>query len=77
MPAEAWPAGPCPWPEIGADQGINPGVLGVKDGVIGSATSAARRARHILGSEVEILPNAGHVMDEPDFVGTRIIDFLK
>ena len=54
-------------------------LLGGKDGLIGSATSAARRARHIPGSEVEILPNAGHVMsiDEPDLVGDRIIEFLR
>ncbi len=52
--------------------------LGGKDGLIGSTTSATRRARLIPGSEVEILPNAGHVLsiDEPDFVGDRIIAFL-
>ena len=52
--------------------------LGGKDGLIGNATSATRRARHIPGSEIEILPNAGHVLsiDEPDFVGDRIIAFL-
>jgi pimeloyl-ACP methyl ester carboxylesterase len=53
--------------------------LGGKDGLIGSATSAARRARRIPRSRVEILPNAGHVMsiDEPDVVGTRIVDFME
>jgi pimeloyl-ACP methyl ester carboxylesterase len=53
--------------------------LGAKDGLIGSATSAARRARRIPRSQVDILPNAGHVMsiDEPDVVGNRIVEFLE
>ena len=39
--------------------------------------SAARR--NISGCEIEVLPEAGHVMsvDEPDFVGERIIEFLR
>ncbi len=54
-------------------------LLGGKDGLVGSATAAARRARrHITGCVVEVLPEAGHVMsvDEPDFVASRIIKFL-
>jgi pimeloyl-ACP methyl ester carboxylesterase len=54
-------------------------ILGGKDGLIGSAIAAARRARrNIAGCEVEILPGAGHVMsiDEPEFVGGRIASFL-
>jgi pimeloyl-ACP methyl ester carboxylesterase len=53
--------------------------LGGKDGLVGSAPAAARRARHnITGCEIEVLPDAGHVMsvDEPDFVGARIVEFL-
>jgi pimeloyl-ACP methyl ester carboxylesterase len=54
-------------------------ILGGKDGLIGSATAAARRARrNIAGCEIQILPDAGHVMsiDEPEFVGGRIARFL-
>jgi pimeloyl-ACP methyl ester carboxylesterase len=54
-------------------------ILGGKDGLIGSASAAAGRARrNIAGCEVEILPGAGHVMsiDEPEFVGARIASFL-
>ena len=55
-------------------------VLGEEDGLIGSATAAAKRARRdIAGCEIEILPRAGHVMnvDEPEFVGARIVSFLE
>jgi pimeloyl-ACP methyl ester carboxylesterase len=54
-------------------------ILGGKDGLVGSATAAAKRARrHIAGCQVEILPRAGHVMnvDEPEFVGARVVRFL-
>ena len=53
-------------------------VLGGKDGLVGSATAAAKRARSIPDCEIEILPSAGHIMsvDEPEFVGKRIADFL-
>ena len=54
-------------------------ILGGKDGLIGSATAAASRARrNIAGCEIQILPDAGHVMsiDEPEFVGGRIARFL-
>ncbi len=54
--------------------------LGGKDGLVGSPTAAARRARrNITGCVIEVLPEAGHVMsvDEPDFVGDRIVDFLR
>jgi pimeloyl-ACP methyl ester carboxylesterase len=54
-------------------------ILGGKDGLIGSAAAAARRARrNIAGCEVEILPGAGHVMsiDDPEFVAGRIASFL-
>jgi pimeloyl-ACP methyl ester carboxylesterase len=53
-------------------------ILGGKDGLVGSATAAAKRARSIPDCEIEILPSAGHIMsvDEPEFVGKRIADFL-
>lgn len=54
--------------------------LGGRDEAIGSETAAANRARRtITGCEVEILPNAGHLMmfDEPEFIGARIAGFLK
>jgi pimeloyl-ACP methyl ester carboxylesterase len=54
--------------------------LGGKDGLVGNATAAAERAqRNIDGCEIEILPDAGHVMsvDEPDFIGGRIVTFLQ
>jgi pimeloyl-ACP methyl ester carboxylesterase len=53
-------------------------VLGGRDGLVGSATAAAKRARSIPDCEIEILPSAGHIMsvDEPEFVGKRIADFL-
>lgn len=54
-------------------------ILGVRDGLVGSATAAATRARNIAGCEIEILPRAGHVMhvDEPEFVAERIVNFLE
>jgi pimeloyl-ACP methyl ester carboxylesterase len=54
--------------------------LGGKDGLVGNATAAAKRARrNIDGCEIEILPEAGHVMsvDEPAFIGDRIVKFLQ
>jgi pimeloyl-ACP methyl ester carboxylesterase len=53
-------------------------ILGGKDGLVGSATAAAKRARSIPDCDIEILPQAGHIMsvDEPEFVGERIAAFL-
>ena len=54
--------------------------LGGKDGLVGSATAAAKRAQgNITRCQIEVLPEAGHVMsvDEPDFVGNRIVEFLR
>jgi pimeloyl-ACP methyl ester carboxylesterase len=53
-------------------------ILGGKDGLVGSAAAAAKRARDIPNCEIEILPQAGHIMsvDEPKFVGERIVKFL-
>ena len=54
--------------------------LGGKDGLVGDVAPAKKRAqRYIAGCEIEVLPNAGHVMsvDEPNFVGTRIVEFLQ
>jgi pimeloyl-ACP methyl ester carboxylesterase len=47
-------------------------ILGGKDGLGGNATAAARRARNIPNCEIEILPQAGHIMSvyEPEFVGS-------
>jgi len=47
--------------------------------VVGSATAAAKRARNIPGCEIEILPNAGHLMsvDEPEFVSAHIENLLE
>jgi pimeloyl-ACP methyl ester carboxylesterase len=52
--------------------------LGEKDGLIGSATAAAKRARNIPNCDIEILPGAGHIMsvDEPELVGSRAARFL-
>jgi len=53
--------------------------LGGKDGLVGSATAAATRARRgLTGCEIEVLPDAGHVMsvDEPDLISDRIVAFL-
>ncbi len=53
--------------------------LGGRDGLVGSPAAAARRARrNIIGCEVQVLPEAGHVMsvDEPVVVGERIVEFL-
>lgn len=53
--------------------------LGGKDGAIGSAAAAAKRARRtIAGCEIEVLPSAGHLMlfDEPELIGARIQEFL-
>jgi pimeloyl-ACP methyl ester carboxylesterase len=54
-------------------------ILGGKDGLVGSATAAAKRARSIPDCEIEILPRAGHIMsvDEPEFVGKRVASFLE
>jgi pimeloyl-ACP methyl ester carboxylesterase len=53
-------------------------ILGGKDGLVGSPTAAAKRARSIPDCEIEILPRAGHIMsvDEPELVGKRIVNFL-
>jgi len=53
-------------------------ILGGKDGLVGSAAAAAKRARNIPSCEIEILPQAGHIMsvDEPEFVAERIVTFL-
>jgi pimeloyl-ACP methyl ester carboxylesterase len=54
--------------------------LGGRDGLVGPPPAAARRARrNISGCDIEVLPNAGHVMsvDEPDFVAKRSIEFLS
>jgi pimeloyl-ACP methyl ester carboxylesterase len=55
-------------------------VLGGKDGLVGSAPAAARRASgNIRRCEIEILPEAGHIMsvDDPDFVSSRLVTFLE
>ena len=53
-------------------------ILGGKDGLVGNATAAAKRARNIPNCEIEVLPQAGHIMsvDEPEFVAERIVKFL-
>jgi pimeloyl-ACP methyl ester carboxylesterase len=54
--------------------------LGGKDGLVGPPAAAARRALRNVGKcEIEVLPDAGHVMsvDEPDFVAKRSIEFLS
>jgi pimeloyl-ACP methyl ester carboxylesterase len=52
--------------------------LGGQDGLIGSVTAAAKRARNIPTCEVKILPRAGHIMnvDEPEEIGIRTAKFL-
>ena len=61
------------------DQVADLAVLGGKDGLVGSASAAAKRARNIPDCEIEILPNAGHIasVDEPEFVSARIVSFLE
>jgi pimeloyl-ACP methyl ester carboxylesterase len=54
--------------------------LGGRDGLVGPPAAAARRARCNIGKcEIEVLPDAGHVMsvDEPDFAAKRSIEFLS
>ncbi len=54
--------------------------LGGKERLVGDVAPVEKRAqRYIAGCEIEVLPNAGHVMsvDEPNFVGTRIVAFLQ
>jgi hypothetical protein len=53
--------------------------LGGRDGLVGDPAAAAKRARPgIVGCEIEVLPDAGRVMsvDEPHFVGERVVQFL-
>jgi pimeloyl-ACP methyl ester carboxylesterase len=47
--------------------------------LVGSAAAAAKRAQAIPSREIEILPQAGHIMsgDEPDVVGEHIANFLE
>jgi pimeloyl-ACP methyl ester carboxylesterase len=54
-------------------------ILGGKDGLVGSAAAAAKRAQAIPSREIEILQQAGHIMsvDEPDVVGEHIANFLE
>lgn len=54
--------------------------LGGRDGLVGDPAAATKRARrNIARCEIEVLPDAGHVLsvDEPDFVATRIVEFLR
>jgi pimeloyl-ACP methyl ester carboxylesterase len=53
--------------------------LGGKDGLVGDANAAARRARRFIrGCKIDVFPEAGHIMsvDEPDHVADHIIKFL-
>lgn len=52
--------------------------LGENDGLVGSASAAAKRAQIIPNCEIEILPAAAHIMnvDEPELVGSRTARFL-
>ena len=55
-------------------------MLGDKDGPIGSAKEVSERARRLIPNvQVEILPGVGHMMNTecPEFVNTRVLDFLK
>ena len=55
-------------------------ILGGKDGLVGDPAAAAKRARrNIADCEIEILPNAGHIMsvDDPALVGRRTSRFLE
>ncbi|NOH03398.1 MAG: alpha/beta hydrolase [Chloroflexi bacterium] len=55
-------------------------LLGERDNVIGNAMEVAKRARRLIPHvEVDIIPNTGHMMstEMPDFVNSRILDFLK
>jgi pimeloyl-ACP methyl ester carboxylesterase len=55
-------------------------MLGERDNPIGNANEVAKRARRFISRvEVEIIPNAGHMMntEQPEFVNFRILDFLQ
>ncbi len=55
-------------------------MLGERDNVIGDVRAVGDRAkRHIPRVQVEVIPNAGHVMstEKPDFVNARILSFLR
>lgn len=55
-------------------------MLGEHDNVIGNAMEVTKRARRLIPHvAVDILPNTGHMMstEKPDYVNSRILDFLK
>ena len=74
---ESWATDPHPTQKAAEDRVADPGHPRRKDGLVGSASAAAKRARNIPDCEIEILPNAAHIMsvDEPDFVSARIVSF--
>jgi pimeloyl-ACP methyl ester carboxylesterase len=54
-------------------------VLGGRDNVIGNASEVVGRARRRMPQvEVDILPEAGHMMntERPEFVDARVLRFL-
>ena len=75
---KSWATDPHPTQKAAEDQSPTLAILGGKDGLVGSASAAAKRARNIPDCEIEILPNAGHIMsvDEPEVVSARIVSFL-
>jgi pimeloyl-ACP methyl ester carboxylesterase len=55
-------------------------MLGARDNVIGNARVVGNRAkRQISNVQVEIIPEAGHMMstERPEVVSTRILRFLR
>lgn len=55
-------------------------MLGECDNVIGNAREVGNRAKRLIpGVQVEIIPDAGHMMstEKPEFVNARILSFLR
>jgi len=55
-------------------------MLGERDNVIGDARAVGDRAKRLISHvQVEIIPDAGHVMstEKPEFVNARILGFLR
>jgi hypothetical protein len=87
---EGTPEHPVPWlPARAGRRGLRQRAGGAAAGAghlgadgqagAGDPIAAAKRARTIPDCEIEILPRPGHIMsvDEPEFVGARIANFLQ
>jgi len=55
-------------------------LIGDKEYILGSPTSAIERAGRLLPNlEADIIPDAGHLLslDQPELVTARILEFLR